>query len=311
MAKVKKKIRLTEFIYLFLSKKRGSKEYKRHYRTLARHIENFERKTGLKVRTDNLNEQMCEEFLNYLRTEGRMKGKAKGRGLMVNSIRNLWHKLCHMMNRAAKLGHAVDFSFGDIMVVAEDANAVYLTIDELKQINQLKGLSKEAKAVRDRFLVGCFTALRYGNYSTLSKDDIINGKIYVKTNKTGRPVVIPVHQVIVEILTRNNGDFPPTPSPQAFGATIKRVCKKAGVNAEIMYERTIGTKVVKKRMKKYELVSTHTARRTGATNMYLAGIPAARIMLLTGHKTEQSFFRYIRIEREENAITLSKHAFFN
>jgi integrase len=77
-----------------------------------------------------------------------------------------------------------------------------------------------------------------------------------------------------------------------------------------MYERTVGTRVVKRLVKKYTLVSTHTARRTGATNMYLSGIPVARIMLLTGHKTEQSFFRYIRIEREENAKTLSEHPFF-
>jgi integrase len=192
----------------------------------------------------------------------------------------------------------------------EDANAVYLTVGELKRINHLKGLSKEVAAVRDRFLVGCYTALRYGDYSALTKSDIIKGKIYAKTNKTGRLVVIPVHPVISEVLKRNKGELPPLPSQQAFGATIKRVCKKAGVVNEIMYERTVGARVVKKRVKKYELVSSYTARRTGATNMYLAGIPTARIMLLTRHKTEQSFFKYIRIEREENARTLSEHPFF-
>jgi len=78
-----------------------------------------------------------------------------------------------------------------------------------------------------------------------------------------------------------------------------------------LYERTIGLKVVRKRMKKYELVSSHTARRSAATNMYLSGIPTARIMLLTGHTTEQSFFRYIRIEKEENANILAESIFFN
>jgi integrase len=69
-------------------------------------------------------------------------------------------------------------------------------------------------------------------------------------------------------------------------------------------------KIVRKRVKKYALVSSHTARRTGATNMYLAGVQTFRIMLITGHTTEQSFFKYIRIEREENARVLSEHPFF-
>lgn len=38
--------------------------------------------------------------------------------------------------------------------------------------------------------------------------------------------------------------------------------------------------------------------------MYNADIPAYRIMLITGHKTEASFFRYIRITREENVAVL-------
>jgi hypothetical protein len=33
-------------------------------------------------------------------------------------------------------------------------------------------------------------------------------------------------------------------------------------------------------------------------------------MLITGHSTEESFFRYIRINRQENAAILSKHPFF-
>lgn len=245
MANVRRKIRLTEFIYLFLSKKRAPKAYKRRYRNLAAHIANFERKTGLKVRTDNLSEAMCEEFISYLRTDARMKGMKKGSGLMANTVRNIWHKLGHMMRRAAKQGYAVDLAFEDITLEPEDANAVYLTLPELERLRQLKGLSKGAAAVRDRFLVGCFTALRYGNYSTLSKNDLIGGNIYLKTNKTGRPVIIPVHPVVREVLARNKGDFPPLPSQQSFGDTIKRICKKAGITDEIMYERTIGTKVVK------------------------------------------------------------------
>lgn len=87
--------------------------------------------------------------------------------------------------------------------------------------------------------------------------------------------------------------------------------KRAGITDMVYIERTRGGKVERLSVPRYELVSSHTARRSFATNTYLAGIPAARIMLMTAHSTEEAFFRYIRISRSENAKTLSEHPFFN
>jgi integrase len=61
---------------------------------------------------------------------------------------------------------------------------------------------------------------------------------------------------------------------------------------------------------KWELVSSHTARRTGATNMYKAGIPTLAIMKVTGHTSESSFLKYINISKEENARMLAEHPYF-
>lgn len=69
-------------------------------------------------------------------------------------------------------------------------------------------------------------------------------------------------------------------------------------------------KIVKEVRKKYEMIASHTARRSFATNAYLAGIPIARIMMLTGHQSETSFFKYIKIRGDENAEELARHAFF-
>ena len=35
-----------------------------------------------------------------------------------------------------------------------------------------------------------------------------------------------------------------------------------------------------------------------------------QIMLITGHTTEKNFFRYIKVNREENAQSLSSDMFF-
>jgi len=228
---------------------------------------------------------------------------------MQSSIRTIFDKLKSILKRAQKDGYKV-IDISEVVVLNEDANAIYLTISEINKINEVRNCSSEMAAVKNRFLLGCFTALRYSDFSILTNNNIIGNNIILKTRKTGEKVVIPIHPIVRQILERNGGDFPKLHSAQAFNMCLKRLCKKAKINDEVLYERTHGTKVVRKRMKKYELITSHTARRSGATNMYLAGIPTARIMLLTGHKTEQAFFKYIRIEKEENAKTLSEHSFF-
>jgi hypothetical protein len=308
-----KAIKVTAFInQRILTSKSLSKGTKSAHRNLIRHIKDFEAERETELMSDSLTEQVAEEFIYHLRTKKRNDKKAKFGYLLINTVIDLFNNVSTILNKADRAGYKVDFGFKDVDMKGEDANMVYLTIEELDRINKLDKLSKEAKAVRDVFLIGCFTALRFSDYSRLTVDDNFkDGKIFIKTKKTGALVIIPVHPIIQEILDRNNGKIPQIPSQQAFGGTIKRICKKAGITETVLWERTAGTGAIKKKYKKYELVSSHTARRTGATNMYLAGIPTARIMLLTGHKTESAFFLYIRIGREENAKTLSEHPFFS
>jgi len=293
---------IVEVIYEFLSKsKNASQPYKRTYRNLARHLTNFSAQTGLPILTNSFSESVAEEFVEYL----------KSLNLMLPTVACIFAKLTTSLRRAQKLGYPITTGYDNIKIKHENSCAVYLTLDELHRLNALAGLSKEAKACRDRFLLGCFTALRISDYRALSvQENFIGNYIHIKTRKTGEPVIIPIHPIINDILQRNDNAIPPIPSQQAFGSTIKRICKKAGITQPILWERTVGKKIIRKRIPKYKLVSSHTARRSGATNMYLAGIPTARIMLLTGHKTEHAFFRYIRIEKEENAKTLLEHAFF-
>lgn len=57
---------------------------------------------------------------------------------------------------------------------------------------------------------------------------------------------------------------------------------------------------------KWEKVSTHTARRSFATNMYIMNVPSLTIMAITGHKTEKAFLRYIKVTPEQHAVKLLK-----
>lgn len=57
----------------------------------------------------------------------------------------------------------------------------------------------------------------------------------------------------------------------------------------------------------YSCLTSHTARRNFATNCYLSGMDSRMIMAVTGHSTEKSFEKYIKVTREENAKKMGEH----
>lgn len=293
---------LIPFIRYWLAHSRRSKQYKDRYYNLCNKLVSFEKYTKMTLYTDSFTESMTESFIYFLENDYEKK-------LLHNSIVKLIQQLKTMLGKAEKTGHKVDWGISEIQLKKEYIETVALTQDELDRLNQLK-LSKEAAAARDRFLLGCYTAQRISDYKRITASDIHNGIITIKQIKTGAVVKIPVHPVLYEILERNGGQFPDLPSDQAMNKTIKRVCKKAGINDIIPVERTRAGKIERLKLKKWEMISSHTARRTGATLMYFAGIPVAKIMKITGHTTESSFFAYIRIDKTENAKELSEHPFF-
>ncbi len=53
---------------------------------------------------------------------------------------------------------------------------------------------------------------------------------------------------------------------------------------------------------KWELVSSHTGRRSGITNLYKTGLLDSReIMSISGHKSEAVYKEYIKISVSEQA----------
>ena len=120
-----------------------------------------------------------------------------------------------------------------------------------------------------------------------------------------------MHSFVRDILKKYNYNLPKPRCITYFNKAVKEICKKIGFNEMILWERTVGTKVVSEMRPKWQMVSSHTARRSFATNMFLQkDIPTYRIMMITGHRSEKSFFKYIRVTREENAFALAEHPFF-
>lgn len=294
---------LIPFIRYWLAHSHRPNTYKYPYYNLCNKLYAFEKYNKTTLYTDSFTESMTEALVYYFQNHYEKK-------LLQNTIIKLLSRLSTIIHKAQESGYKVNWGINEIRLKKDYIETVALTQDELDRINQLN-LSKEAAAVRDRFLIGCYTAQRISDYKRIKASDILAGIITIKQQKTGAVVKIPAHPVLYEILERNGGEFPDLPSNQAMNAAIKRICKKAGINEIISVERSRSGKIERLKLKKYEMISSHTARRTGATLMYRSGIQVAKIMKLTGHTTESSFFQYIRIDKIENAKELSEHPFFS
>jgi integrase len=244
---------------------------------------------------DDIDYTFCEDFIEWMSDRDLC---ANTRGSHVKFVKAA-------MNEAFKNKLHQNEDFRSFRKEVEQVDAIYLTNEEVTKVAQLPLCGSHA-LVRDIFIVGCHTGMRFSDYSMLSINDISDGVIHFITKKCKTPVDIPAHPRVVEVLNRYGGTIPKI-SGQKFNAYIKDVCKEAGINENVLVRKS-GKHI---RCEKWELVSSHTARRTGLTNMYKAGIPTYRCMMISGHKTEQVFLTYLRITQEENAQFLKNNPFFN
>ena len=245
---------------------------------------------------DDIDYNFCEDFIEWMSSTKSLCPNT--RGSHVKFIKAA-------MNEAFKSKLHTNEEFRTFRKEMEQIDAVYLTSDEVTRIAELPLCGAHAMA-RDLFIVGCHTGMRFSDYSRLTEDDISNGVIHLITQKCKTPVDLPAHPRVIKVLERYNGIMPKM-FQQKFNLYIKEVCKEAKID-EVVTVRKGGEN---RKMAKWELVSSHTARRTGLTNMYKAGIPTYRCMMISGHKTEQVFLTYLRITQEENAEYLKNNPFFN
>ena len=81
----------------------------------------------------------------------------------------------------------------------------------------------------------------------------------------------------------------------------------AYLREKVLKSITRGGKKITTAYEKWQLVSSHTGRRSFATNLYKSGFPSISIMNITGHKTEAAFLKYIKVTPEEHARLLAEH----
>lgn len=223
-------------------------------------------------------------------------------GVIIAAIKSV-------MKEGLKLKYHTNMAFLDFRRPYEDSDAIYLTEEELSRLWKVELTDKKQKKARDLFLLGVYTASRVSDCSRLTIDNIVDNTLRFTQLKTGQSVIMPLSPKVKLLLERNGGEAPHI-QLGIYNAEIKKVCKAAGICQQVEVTRTLGATPETKRLPKYKFVGSHTARRTGATLLYMSGVPMKSCMYITGHQSEANFMRYIRLTKEENAKKLADTPFF-
>ena len=290
-------------------------------RTTMRQFLNFQGYAKRTIDFGDIDMKFYNEYIAYL----------KSKNYSVNSIGKCIKELKTMLRSAESEGYNVNPKYKDkkFKVVRIDVDSIYLTKDDLDKITKadisMYGIGHQL--ARDIFMVGVWTAQRVSDYNNISKENIkrhsitknINGSsvckefmtIEIRQRKTGCKVSIPISSELNEILKRYDYELPHL-EEQVINRYMKDICKVAGLNELIEIQNTKGGILKKEFKHKWELVHTHTARRTGATLMYLAGMDYYDIMRITGHTSPTMLKKYIKVDSLEVADKITdKYSYFD
>lgn len=273
----------------------------------------------------DINKTLTDRFLCFMESEG----------YMVKSINKYLICFRAMVGYAYEQGMHENTlalkAFSKKKVQESDkAKEIYLTGAELQALYEMK-LDGLKETVRDVFLVGCYTCQRFSDYSRLERENFATTAkgtkiVRIVQEKTGNSVVIPIlNDNLLHIAEKYDYEIPKV-NDVVLNRCIKQILKELSLTApslaklertvltmkertkeergEVSYIRDAKGYVVKPR---YELVSSHTARRSGITNLYLTGLfDSFQMMSVSGHKDEKTFNEYIKLSSDEIADAIAK-----
>ncbi len=266
------------------------------FENLKRHLENYQKAKKTKIEFDKIDLTFYNDFVEYLTT------KLK---LAPNTIGKLITNLKVFLREAFDEGITTNNIFANRRFRSNSslADTIYLTPIEIKEISNLDlKTNLKLDRVRDMFIIGCYTGLRFSDIVNIKPEHINDGMIDITQVKTKERVAIPMTKEVERLLTKYNNSLHKI-SNQKFNDYLYEIVKKCeSLEVEVTKKIIQGGKQIVIKKPKYEFVSSHTARRSFATNEYMAkGLNVRDIMAITGHKTEKSFYKYIRQTPMENA----------
>lgn len=266
------------------------------FKAVRKHLYTFNKKLTF----DAINEDTLNSYIVFLRDKCNM---------MNSTLKKQLGYLKWFLNWANTKNLIDDSLYRNYKPKLKQAEkeVVYLTSQELDLIREYKiPESKEyLKRIRDVFLFGCYTSLRYSDIFNLKRSNVINNKLHIVTVKTHDKLNIQLTskaKAILEKYVEVHFEYDkvlPVISNQKMNEYLKELCELAEIDTPITQVHFKGNQRIENTYPKYALMGTHTARRTFICNALLKGMPAHAVMKITGHSDYKSMQPYINIVGQE------------
>lgn len=277
------------------------------YNTTLKHLHAFVETKRQSIDFGTMDLEFYNRYVEFLTKTCNLSPNAIGKDIQI--IKLVLREALEM-----KLHNDRSFESKRFRVMREEPDTIYLKKEELQELSVLDlHETPEYEAVRDLFLIGCYTGMRYSDFSKIRKEQIESGfkKIRYKQEKTGQLVVLPLKDEAKKLLDKHIdrldeiNSLPEIRYNSKTNAALKEIGKKCKLlRKSYSFKKTNGGVTEHLTQAKWERLSTHTARRTFATNELEDGTPIPLIMAATGHRTEKAFWKYIRATSEEKATLL-------
>lgn len=272
------------------------------YNTIKDRLEEYEVKKGIRFKIKDINLDFHSDYTEYLKSE------CKYSNTMIEKIIS---QIKTFLRDAKQKGYEtnLDFESKRFSFSRDETIDTYLNEKEIEKVFKIDFSENDRlDNVRDLFIIGLRTGLRISDLSRVEEFQFTKKTILVaNTLKTGVKVEIPIHPQVQKILDKRQGGLPKIISSQRFNEYVKEVCKKAGFTHKILgkLKNPETNRKEKGYFEKYKLISSHTCRRSFATNLY-GKIDDKTIMAITGHKSHKQFMSYIKTTQKEHIERLAQ-----
>lgn len=290
---------LLECVEQYMSNREKSKpNIRSQYRMVINYIKQIEEANNISLMPIVIGDLFWHMFHNYLFEKG----------LATSTVNNLSTKICAVLRWSAKYGATVSPTLNEFQIQQSNSKPMislsqddvsritYFNIDDLPLAPQRK---RTLKKIRDQFVLGCFLGQRYSDLKRIEPDCFHDSIFEIVQQKTGNRAVVDIKKitaypkVVQTILKRYKYTAPYPFNISGYNKGLHQLFRLAGFTEEVKYECKIKGKITTKSYKVYELISSHTARRTMITNCIQRGLHTEQVRRASGHTSESAFAKYV------------------
>jgi site-specific recombinase XerD len=253
------------------------------------YLQEFVEKTGKPLTFENINVKFADKFSAFMYEE-----KDSQDGI----VRSRLSHIKTFMKWALERNYHTNTAYQQIKPPTQPKEKKpALTEQHLQSIQKVELANDTEEFVRNLFFVQVYSGIRYSDIKKVINANTGKGTALITyAQKTGEEITIPLEPQLKRILQILQGSKPLSLSH--YNSTLKKICKKAGISEIVTRTETTKGKKIRLAEPLYEVVGSHTARRTFATISHKKGVNLATIQKVTGHKDLETLQQYISVNDE-------------